>query len=603
MRSFFILLWLIATALCAAADVEHGSRGPPASADYVIVGGGTAGCVLAARLCEAMPHKTITLLERGAPRTLAADTLVQQIRQAGETWLDPALTEAFDSAPNPGLNGRTVDILTGATLGGSSSINAGQWSTPSLKEVAAWGFTGLTVSALKEHYAAAVARVGPGVPPEALQQSYTPLWVDGAAAVGIPTDVDPLALFPIKPEFAAYNPVSADSAGRRRDSYTAYLEPMLRGACSENLEVIQAAVVTRVVIEDGRAVGVAYLKTDEPEGQQAREIAAAEEVVSSAGPYGSPKLLQLSGIGPAALLRSLNISLVQDLPVGQAVQGRVVGSTIDLYTAVPLAPSANSTVLSSAAAAATFAAGDGGPLGVAISALIGTLPAERCLIAGTTAIGATNLDSPTFAVIGIPATASRGTLTITPAAVADPTAPPSVSLNLLSGADEAATLAACLTRLDEATDVIRPELGMFSILPGIPTINETHVRTTSSNSYHFASGCPVGEVVDGDFRVRGVKGLRVVDVSVIPQLPSTSGLMATVYALSEHAAQLIAADEAACRGFVSPQVSRLCHAAWHGRPARRTRRSSSHSSMGNTTAAASASGSTTFTSATTDVTE
>lgn len=229
-----------------------------------------------------------------------------------------------------------------------------------------------------------------------------------------------------------------------------------------------------------------------------------------------------------------------------AVQGRVVGQLIDIYTAVPLVPEANTSVLYSPATAEAWAAGQGGPLGVAISGIVGNLGDEGCVVGGTVAIGSRQLDNPALAIIAVPNAVSRGTLAIT---ARDPAAPPAVDLNLLSAPGEADRVARCLARLNEATEAIRPDLGMFNVLPGIPTVNETHVRSTSQNSYHFASGCAVGLVVDGGFRVRGVDGLRVVDVSVIPQLPSGSGLMASVYALAEHAAELIIGEARACRGF------------------------------------------------------
>ena len=284
-----------------------------------------------------------------------------------------------------------------------------------------------------------------------------------------------------------------------------------------------------------------------------------------------------------------------------AVQGRVVGQLIDIYTDVPLAPEANTSVIFSNAAREQFRRGGGGVLGITISALVGHLPAERCLIGGTVAIGSTNLDTPAFAVIGIPAAISRGTLSITPATVRDPTTPPDVRLNLLSDPQEAWDLARCLTRLNDATAVIRPELGMFNVLPGTPEVNETHVRTTSDNSYHFAAGCGVGEVVDGAFRVLGIDGLRVVDASVIPQLPFGSGLMGTVYALAEHAAELIVKDESSCRGFQSRKSLWPCHEVQRGHTVgRRTRDASQSESAGNGTASAQAHGTVTFTIASAD---
>lgn len=247
-----------------------------------------------------------------------------------------------------------------------------------------------------------------------------------------------------------------------------------------------------------------------------------------------------------------------------------MGQLIDIYTAVPLAPEANTSVIFSDAAAATFARGGGGPLGVAISGLVGALRDEGCVVGGTVAIGSTNLDVPAFAVIGVPDAKSRATLEITAETLRDPAAPPEVDLNLLSAPGEVETVARCLQRLNAATEVIRPELGMFNVLPGVPTVNETHVRTTSENSYHFAAGCAVGEVVDGNFRVRGVERLRVVDVSVIPQLPSGSGLMGSVYALAEHAAEVIIEEARSCRGFSGLGAGAACGLASRTRTVTRT---------------------------------
>ena len=115
------------------------------------------------------------------------------------------------------------------------------------------------------------------------------------------------------------NAMPIDDGGRRQDSCTAYIIPLMRagGACAANLRLIQPATASKVVFKRGRAVGVQYIKTDAPEGQQEREIAAKKEVISSAGPYGSPRLLQLSGIGPASVLTRLGADVILDLPVGE----------------------------------------------------------------------------------------------------------------------------------------------------------------------------------------------------------------------------------------------------------------------------------------------
>ena len=107
---------------------------PPGSdsADFVVVGGGTAGCVLAARICENLPDSSVALLERGAPRTERQELLVQAPRLYATALNDPMLTEAWDTQPNAGLGGRRLRSLTGSTLGGSSAVNGLQWTKPPL---------------------------------------------------------------------------------------------------------------------------------------------------------------------------------------------------------------------------------------------------------------------------------------------------------------------------------------------------------------------------------------------------------------------------------------------------------------------------------------
>jgi len=116
----------------------------PSEADYVIVGGGTAGCVAAARICKGIPDATAVLLERGNPRTAAENLLVQSPLLSQEATMDPNLAEVWQTEPNPGLNGRTLRQVTGNTLGGSSAINGGQWNKPPLStfDTDTWGFTG-----------------------------------------------------------------------------------------------------------------------------------------------------------------------------------------------------------------------------------------------------------------------------------------------------------------------------------------------------------------------------------------------------------------------------------------------------------------------------
>ena len=303
-------------------------------ADYVVVGGGTAGCALVARLCTQLPHRTFALLERGMPRDGTDEHLVRSVWQTWTAWATPSVTESWLSAPNPGLLNNSVPVLSGNTLGGSSSINAAQWTRPAGSVPASWGVDGLTAEVADRMFARSRAQLRVDVPPLELQQTYTREILAAAAATGIMELDDPAGA---SQDSIWANRLYSDPGGRRRDSFTAYLSPLLGpgGACADNVRLIQGATVSKVVTRGSRAVAVEYLATgdrDAAAGERAsaRTIAARREVISSAGPYHSPKLLQLSGIGPAALLKERGVPLVADLPVGESAQVRTRGCQIVL---------------------------------------------------------------------------------------------------------------------------------------------------------------------------------------------------------------------------------------------------------------------------------
>lgn len=177
---------------------------------------------------------------------------------------------------------------------------------------------GLTADSAAALFARAERHLAVAAPPPALTQSHLHHYLRAAAAAGIPAAPHP----PPLPHASAANAsiwpnvVTADSAGRRRDAAAAYLAPALAGPCAHNLRVVQPAAVRRIVFERGRATAVEYLLMDAQGGPQPRRAAAGAEVILSAGPYGSPQLLQLSGIGPGGVLRMHGIAVERELPVG-----------------------------------------------------------------------------------------------------------------------------------------------------------------------------------------------------------------------------------------------------------------------------------------------
>lgn len=140
-----------------------------ASPDFIIVGGGTAGCVIAARLCDALPSAKIVLLERGLERNEEADFLVRAPRNTIASSVSPLLSELFESNPDPGLLSRKNFVATGNTLGGSSSINGMQWSIPIGDAVDRFGILGLSTKVAQTFYRRAYSKVGFAPQPRSLQ--------------------------------------------------------------------------------------------------------------------------------------------------------------------------------------------------------------------------------------------------------------------------------------------------------------------------------------------------------------------------------------------------------------------------------------------------
>ena len=280
--------------------------------DYIIVGAGSAGCVLANRLTENGKHR-VTLIEAGGTDRRF---FVHMPLGYGKLFYDPAVNWAYQTEPDAGLAGQRDYWPRGKVLGGSSSINAMVYIRGQRADFDEWGAQNpgwgwaecLTAyRAMEDNEAGADAYRGAGGPLfiSANRKGLHPLVQDYIAACD-------QAGLPFNPDF---NGATQEGAGiyqmtiksaRRNSAARAFLRPAMR---RPNLNVITGAQVTRVIIEEGRAVGVEYRR-----GKQTESLRCSAEVILSGGAINSPQLLQLSGIGPAALLQSLGISVVKDNP-------------------------------------------------------------------------------------------------------------------------------------------------------------------------------------------------------------------------------------------------------------------------------------------------
>ena len=293
--------------------------------DYVIVGAGSAGCVLAARLSED-PAVSVCLLEAGGP-----DTSVLVHAPVGAVLMIPTKINnyAFQTVPQPGLNGRRGYQPRGKTLGGSSSINAMLYVRGNRWDYDHWaslGNPGWSFDEVLPYFKRSENNEQMGSDPlhgtgGPLNVTYpnhrsplSELFIQAAATQGIQASTDCNGAT----QQGAFIYQVTHKNGERCSAAKAYLTPH---RARPNLRVITHAVSARVLTENRRATGVAYY---EGKGDQLKQVRARREVIVCGGAFGSPQLLMLSGIGPADHLRQLGIPVVHDLPgVGQNLQDHI----------------------------------------------------------------------------------------------------------------------------------------------------------------------------------------------------------------------------------------------------------------------------------------
>lgn len=529
-------IFLSLIVITATFPITKGTTGVSHS-DFIIVGGGTAGCTIAARLCSRLPAAKIIIIERGLPRNSQLDFVTRAPRKLGETWLDENLTKVFQSEPDPGLVGRNLSILDANTLGGSSAINAMQWGIPLGDTLKKWRIRGLSSRVAERFFRRVYWKVGFAQLPRALRQIYGDEYADAATRTGFANEFEP---FKTEVREAIWEmSVAVTKNGRRRDACLVYLKPALRGRCEANLQLIQGTTVSRVLLDNSkvpRAVGVEYVDSADTLLSDKKILHAKKEVILSAGPFGSPKLLQVSGIGPRKHLAKANVDTKVDLPVGQKTQSRALGIIFSRYLGRPLEPSNNSTILESQEMLRKWRRREPSVLGKTGFSTMAVLN-DIAYAPMSTANDAGTLDQPILQSYCLPNPASYGYLRIRDK---NPFTPPKVLLNPLGSKKDIDRLWACTERFLHVHNSFPSSFKLETVFP-TGNLSEALLRQTTQYSYHFVGGCAVGPVLRGDLTVKGVKGLRVIDASVFRSMPISSGPMASTYMLAEFASEQLSA--------------------------------------------------------------
>jgi len=533
--------------------------------DFVICGGGSAASVAAMRLVRDFGYRVLILERggRGTNRVMAMPAGYMKYLNR-DTYL-----EMHKTVPQPQLGGRGPIVPVARTLGGGSAVNAMVYMRGQKEDYDDWAaqigsnhewsyedmlghFRGVESNskfAGRYHGTGGNLRVSdPGhisqtsddylLAAQALGHPYNPDF-NGETQAGVGIMQHTYGLW--------------DGRKRRSDAKKAYLDPLRD---DRRLTIVTGARVDRIIIENGRAVGVAYTRDGEP-----HEVRPAREVLVGAGTYNSAKLLMLSGLGPADHLRDFQIPVVADLPgVGQNLQDHhevpVIAAARGRYgyfgqdsgwnmicNGLQYLLFGSGPVTTTGIEACLFYDPDGGSRPTIQLYCVPTVYLDRDLSSAEPTYGVTFTSC-------LLRPKARGWVKLRSA---DPDAQPLVNCNFFGDPDDLRLTLASMrhARRIMQTEPFRSKLAA-EILPGADlTTDEELTRfagQTVKTNYHPSGSCRMGpqtdpmSVVDPRLRVRGIEGLRVIDCSIIPLIPS-GNTNAPAMAIGSKAAELVAADQ------------------------------------------------------------
>ncbi|MDE2790586.1 MAG: GMC family oxidoreductase N-terminal domain-containing protein [Paracoccaceae bacterium] len=534
--------------------------------DFIIIGAGSAGCVLANRL-SAVPGHRVALVEAGGrDRSPWIHVPVGYFKTMG----NPSTDWCFETEFDPGLNGRSIPWPRGKVLGGSSSINGLLYVRGQPQDYDYWrqlGNPGWSWEDVLPHFQRAESWQGAAsgngmnlrgtdgpliVSPMRLRRQIVDLWIEAAVNAG----------YRRNPDYNAENQEGVghfqqtEFRGRRCSSAVAYLRPAEK---RKNLTVFTGTTAVRLCMADGRMTG---LRIRRDRSGEETELKADREVVLSAGSIGSPQILMLSGIGDGAELGRHGIAVRKELPgVGRNLQDHLQARPV-FCTSLPTINIEINNWLKQAAIAVRYLLTRTGPMTMAASLGTGFLKTRSELDSPDIQfhIQPFSADSPGQGTHGFSAfTAS--VLQLRPESTgrirlrsADPGDPPEIHPNYLATPTDCRTLvdgiriARRIARHEPLASHVTAE---HSPGPDVADDDDNAIldwaRSTATTIYHPTGTCRMGPesdpgaVVDERLRIRGISGLRVADASIMPTIVS-GNTNAPAIMIGEKAAEMILED-------------------------------------------------------------
>jgi choline dehydrogenase len=538
--------------------------------DYIIVGAGSAGCVLANRLTESGRHRVL-LLEAGPadrnPWIHIPIGYAKLFTNAKVNWL-------YESEPEPELNNRRIIQPRGKVLGGSSSINGLVYIRGQKEDFDLWrqlGNAGWSWDDVLPYFKKAESQQrgadeyhggdGPlSVSDQTEPHELCEAFIAAGQQTGIPRNDD---FNGASQEGIGYFQTTSRK-GLRCSTAVGYLRPARK---RPNLTVVTAALTTRILFDGTRAIGIVFTR-----GGESMLARAAGEVILSAGAINSPQALQLSGVGPGGLLRGLGIDIVREVPgVGANLQDHFQTRMVFRCSRKITLNDVVANPLRKVGIGLQYALRRKGPLTISagyVGAFLRTDPRlatpdvqVHFLTFSTDKMGTALHDFPGFsASICQLRPESRGSVAIK---TADPGDAPAIRVNYLSTELDRTTMVAGLRLLRKISQA--PAMAPYveaELEPGPACRSDADwlafCRARGSTIYHPTCTCRMGDdataVVDARLRVRGLDRLRVVDGSIMPNVVS-GNTNAAIVMIAEKGAEMILQDAAALAGAPARQYA------------------------------------------------